>query len=166
VSWTRGALRTHQEPPLVTNSIAADAIRRARAGRCHRNFALAVSRGDAAAQGEGGGRLRGLRRPFEAGGRLGPAAHSRFTVYSCTRRREPTERWLRRAFPGTWWSTEKAFWTRSSRLQPKAEALGSIGYKSLSPEVSKCQRCRRCRLSRQCRGNVEAVSRQCRGSVD
>jgi hypothetical protein len=28
------------------------------------------------------------------------------------------------------WSTEKAFWTRSSRLQPKAEALGSIGYKS------------------------------------
>ena len=65
---------------MVTNSIAADAIRRARAGRCHRNFALAVSRGDAAAQGEGGGRLRGLRRPFEAGGRLGPAAHSRFTV--------------------------------------------------------------------------------------
>jgi hypothetical protein len=26
--------------------------------------------------------------------------------------------------------TEKAFWTRSSRLQAKAEALGSIGYKS------------------------------------
>ena len=52
-------------------------------------------------------------------------AHSRFT-----RRLEPTARWLRRAFPGPWWSTEKAFWTRSSRLQPKAEALGSIGYKS------------------------------------
>ena len=30
----------------------------------------------------------------------------------------------------SWWSTEKAFWTRSSRLQAKAEALGSIGYKS------------------------------------
>jgi hypothetical protein len=25
---------------------------------------------------------------------------------------------------------EKAFWMRSSRLQAKAEALGSIGYKS------------------------------------
>ena len=38
--------------------------------------------------------------------------------------------WLRRASPGPWWSTEKAFWTRSSRLLTKAEALGSIGYKS------------------------------------
>ena len=37
---------------------------------------------------------------------------------------------LRRATPGPWWSTEKAFWTRSSRLQAKSEALGSIGYKS------------------------------------
>ena len=37
---------------------------------------------------------------------------------------------LRRTSPGPWWSTEKAFWTRSSRLQAKAEALGSIGYKS------------------------------------
>ena len=30
---------------------------------------------------------------------------------------------LRRATPGPWWSTEKAFWTRSLRLQAKAEAL-------------------------------------------
>jgi hypothetical protein len=30
----------------------------------------------------------------------------------------------------SWWSTEKAFWTRSSRLQAKAEALGSTDYKS------------------------------------
>ena len=37
---------------------------------------------------------------------------------------------IRRASPGPWWSTEKAFWTRSSRLLAKAEALGSIGYKS------------------------------------
>ena len=34
------------------------------------------------------------------------------------------------ATPGPWWSTEKAFWTLSSRLQAKAEALGSIGYKT------------------------------------
>eukprot|EP00964_Phaeocystis_antarctica_P003641 scaffold1957_cov106-Phaeocystis_antarctica.AAC.3 len=27
-----------------------------------------------------------------------------------------------------WWSTEKAFWTRSSRVLAEAEALGSIGY--------------------------------------
>ena len=37
--------------------------------------------------------------------------------------------WLRRAFPGPWWSTQKAFRTRSSRLLAKAEALGSIHYK-------------------------------------
>ena len=42
----------------------------------------------------------------------------------------PAALWLRRASPGPWWSTEKAFWTRSSRLLAKAEALGSIGYKS------------------------------------
>ena len=41
----------------------------------------------------------------------------------------PAAFWLRRASPGPWWSTEKAFWTRSSRLLAKAEALGSIGYK-------------------------------------
>ena len=38
--------------------------------------------------------------------------------------------WLRRASPASWWSTEKAFWTRSSRLLAKAEALGSTDYKS------------------------------------
>ena len=31
---------------------------------------------------------------------------------------------------GPWWSTEKAFWTRSSPVLAKAEALGSIDYKS------------------------------------
>ena len=41
----------------------------------------------------------------------------------------PIAPWLRRASPGPWWSTEKAFWTRSSRLLAKAEALGSIHYK-------------------------------------
>ena len=41
----------------------------------------------------------------------------------------PLALWLRRAFPGPWWSTEKAFRTRSSRLLAKAEALGSIHYK-------------------------------------
>ena len=38
--------------------------------------------------------------------------------------------WLLSRLPGPWWSTEKAFWTRSLRLLAKAEALGSIGYKS------------------------------------
>ena len=52
-------------------------------------------------------------------------AHSRCARHIC-----PVARWLRRASPGPWWSTEKAFWTRSSRLLAKAEALGSIGYKS------------------------------------
>ena len=42
----------------------------------------------------------------------------------------PIAPWLRRASPGPWWSTEKAFRTRSSRLLAKAEALSSIGYKS------------------------------------
>ena len=40
---------------------------------------------------------------------------------------------LRRATPGPWWSTEKAFWTRSSRLQAKAvlrHSAACIGYKS------------------------------------
>ena len=34
------------------------------------------------------------------------------------------------ASPGAWWSTEKALlvWTRSSRLQAKAETFGSIDY--------------------------------------
>ena len=41
----------------------------------------------------------------------------------------PLAPWLRRAFPGPWWSKEKAFRTRSSRLLAKAEALGSIHYK-------------------------------------
>jgi len=41
----------------------------------------------------------------------------------------PAALWLRRASPGPWWSTKKAFWTRSSRLLAKAEALCSIGYK-------------------------------------
>ena len=36
---------------------------------------------------------------------------------------------LRRASPRSWWSTEQAFWTRSSRLQSKTEALGTVGYK-------------------------------------
>ena len=31
---------------------------------------------------------------------------------------------------GSWWSTETAFWTRSSRLHAKTEALGSIQHKS------------------------------------
>ena len=35
------------------------------------------------------------------------------------------------ASPGAWWSTERALWTRSSRvLAEPAEALGSIGYNS------------------------------------
>jgi len=34
------------------------------------------------------------------------------------------------ASPGACWSTERALWTRSSRLQAKAEALGSVGYKA------------------------------------
>ena len=42
----------------------------------------------------------------------------------------PLALWLRRASPASWWSTEKAFWTRSLRLQAKAEALGSTDYKS------------------------------------
>ena len=41
----------------------------------------------------------------------------------------PIAPWLRRASPGPWWSTEKAFWTRSSCLRAKTEALGSIHYK-------------------------------------
>jgi len=44
---------------------------------------------------------------------------------------------LRRATPGPWWSTEKAFWTRSSRLQAKAEAFGSkSASKKLSPSTT------------------------------
>ena len=43
----------------------------------------------------------------------------------------PAALWLRRASPGPWWSTKKAFWTRALRVCAghKAEALGSIGYK-------------------------------------
>eukprot|EP00964_Phaeocystis_antarctica_P008031 scaffold4320_cov32-Phaeocystis_antarctica.AAC.1 len=59
--------------------------------------------------------------------------------------------WLRRASLGPWWSTEKAFWTRSSRVLAEAETLGSIGY-NLRVEVD----------DGSTGGNrLEAVSRPC-----
>ena len=79
-------------------------------------------------------RLRGLQgraaRCGRAGGHLFllllPPRRATLSLYFPRRRLVP---WLRRAFPGPWWSTAKAFRTRSSRLLAKAEALGSIHYK-------------------------------------
>ena len=53
-----------------------------------------------------------------------PNASSQFAPYTAV------ALWLRRASLASWWSTETAFWTRSSRLLAKAEALGSTDYKS------------------------------------
>ena len=65
-----------------------------------------------------------VRRPQAATWRTDLAATSLYSPYM------PLALSFSVASSGPSWSTEKALWTRSSRLQAKAEALGSVGYKA------------------------------------